>query len=198
MKTWSLDITLPWNESFSSDQSPSENLTTSEFKALRHFSKHKNLVIQTADNSNTIVILDKISCISTIEKILNEHKKFCKLDILAGKEINYTANLEKRIKSDLKLLKNREIIDMATYKTIKSVGPWPSISYWLRKVQKETKFGLPPFTTIFSAIGTPTYKLAKFLLPFLTPLTENKYIITDSFHFAEEICKQDPIYTCPI
>ena len=37
-----------------------------------------------------------------------------------------------------------------------------------------------------------TYKLAKFLLPFLTPLTENEHTVTDSFHFAEEIRKQDP------
>ena len=43
-----------------------------------------------------------------------------------------------------------------------------------------------------SAIGTPTYKLAKYLLPFLTPLTENEYNVTDSFHFDGEICKQDP------
>ena len=26
----------------------------------------------------------------------------------------------------------------------------------------------------------------------MTPLTRNEYTITDSFHFAEEICKQDP------
>ena len=34
-------------------------------------------------------------------------------------------------------------------------------------------------------IGTPAYKLAKFLLPFLTPLTENEYTVTDSFHFIQ-------------
>ena len=43
-----------------------------------------------------------------------------------------------------------------------------------------------------SRIGTPTYKLANFLLPFLTPLIENEYNVTDSFHFAEEIYKQGP------
>ena len=43
-----------------------------------------------------------------------------------------------------------------------------------------------------SAIGRPTYKLAKYLVPFLTPLTQNEDTVTDSFHFAEEICKQDP------
>ena len=59
-------------------------------------------------------------------------------------------------------------------------------------MRKEAKNGLPPFRPILSAIGTPTYKLAKYLLPFLTPLTQNEYTVTDSFHFAEEICKQDP------
>ena len=46
--------------------------------------------------------------------------------------------------------------------------------------------------------GTPHSKqaqnlspVAKFLLPFLTSLTQNEDTVTDSFHFAEEICKQD-------
>ena len=40
----------------------------------------------------------------------------------AGKEIHYITNLEKRITSDLKLLKDEESIDKTTYKNIKSVG----------------------------------------------------------------------------
>ena len=48
----------------SSDRSPSENLTTSGFKALGHLSKHKSIVIQNADKGKTIVILDKIFYIS--------------------------------------------------------------------------------------------------------------------------------------
>ena len=59
-------------------------------------------------------------------------------------------------------------------------------------MHKEAKNELPPFRPILSAIGTPTYKLAKYLLPFSTPLTQNEYTVVDSFHFAEQICKQDP------
>ena len=70
-------------------------------------------------------------------------------------------------------------------------GSRPGVLFGLGKVHKETKNGLPPFRPIFSTIGTPAYKLAKFLLPFLTPLTQDEYTVTDSFHFAEEICKQD-------
>ena len=73
-------------------------------------------MIQKADKGNTIVILDKISYISAIEEILNDHTKFSNLDIPADKEINYIANFEERITSDLKLLKDKEIIDKATYK----------------------------------------------------------------------------------
>ena len=67
----------------------------------------------------------------------------------------------------------------------------PDILYSSGKIHKETRNGIPPFCPIFSAIGTPTYKLAKFLLTFLTPSTANEFTVIDSFHFAEEICQQD-------
>ena len=41
-----------------------------------------------------------------------------------------------------------------------------------------------------SALNTPTYKLAKFLVPILKPLTTNEFTVKDSFHFAEEIVDQ--------
>ena len=66
-----------------------------------------------------------------------------------------------------------------------------NVLFGLGKVEKETKNELPPFRLILSATGTPTHKLEKNLLTILTLLTQNEHIITDSFHFAEEICKQD-------
>ena len=137
------------------------------------------------------MILDKCSYISATEEILNDNSKFSKLDIPAGKEINDIVNLEKRITSELKLLKDKEIIDKSTYKSIKPVGSRPGILYRSSKIHKETRNGLPPFRPILSAIDTPTYKLAKFLLKLLIPSAANEYAVTDSFHFAEEICQQD-------
>ena len=90
-------------------------------------SKNKNILIHKAEKGNTIVILDKISYISAIEEILNDHTKFSDLDIPAGKEINYITNLQKTVTSDLKLLKDEEIIDKATYKNIKLVGSRPCV-----------------------------------------------------------------------
>ena len=90
-------------------------------------SKNKNILIHKAEKGNTIVIIDKISYISAIEEILNDHTKFSDLDIPAGKEINYITNLQKTVTSDLKLLKDEEIIEKATYKNIKLVGSRPCV-----------------------------------------------------------------------
>ena len=136
------------------------------------------------------MILDKCSYISAIEEILNDNSKFSKFDIPAGKEINRIVNLKKRFTSELKLLKYKEIIDKSTYKSIKPVGSRAGILYGSGKIHKEIRNGLPPFHPILSAIDTPTYKLAKFLLKFLTPSAANEYTVIDSIHFAEEIYQQ--------
>ena len=63
---------------------------------------------------------------------------------------------------------------------------------WLKtvKVHKPLKNGLPPLRPILSAIGTPTYKLAKFLVSVLSDITENEFTVKDSFTFVDEILTQ--------
>ena len=51
------------------------------------------------------------------------------------------------------------------------------------------------FAAIFSAIGTPTHKLALFLLQFLTPSTTNEYTVIDSFHFCSRNLSTGPQLT---
>ena len=63
--------------------------------------------------------------------------------------------------------------------------------YGLCKVHKDIIDNCPPFRPILSAINTPTYKLAKFLVPILKSLTSNEYTVKDLFAFAEETVKQD-------
>ena len=57
--------------------------------------------------------------------------------------------------------------------------------YGSAKVHKIVTDGLPSFTTLLSNMCTPTYKLPKFLVPMLEPLTTNENAIKDSFTFAE-------------
>ena len=47
------------------------------------------------------------------------------------------------------------------------------------------------FRPILSAINTPAYKLAKFLVPISKSLTSNEHTVKYSFAFTEEIVEKD-------
>ena len=48
-----------------------------------------------------------------------------------------------------------------------------------------------PFWPILSAIKTPSYNLAKNLVPTLEPIITHKFTIENSFEFAKEVIEQD-------
>ena len=51
--------------------------------------------------------------------------------------------------------------------------------------------GLPPCRLILSVIGSPTYKLAKYLVLVLSDIRQNEFTIKDSFTFADESLTQN-------
>ena len=75
---------------------------------------------------------------------------------------------------------------------MKPRGPRFGIPYGLCKVHKQLVDNCPHFRPIMSAMKTPTYKLAKFLVPLLEPITTNMYTIKSSFEFSKEIANQNP------
>ena len=123
------EIIITFN-SFLSERRNSQVFTHFDLKMTLSFAIIGSIAVTTL---KFIPHLDKCSYISAIEEILNDNSKFSKLDIPAGKEINHIVNLEKRITSELKLLKDREIIDKSIYKSIKPVGSTPGILYGLGK-----------------------------------------------------------------
>ena len=48
-----------------------------------------------------------------------------------------------------------------------------------------------PLRPILSSVNHYSYKLTKFFIPLLTPLTTNPFIITDSFSFVQELLNSD-------
>ena len=91
----------------------------------------------------------------------------------------------------MKRLEKSGSLSTEQYKKIKAVGSRPGILYGLCKVHKAITEVCPPFRPILSATGTPSYKLAKFLVPKLSSVTFNEFTVKDSFAFAEEIVHQD-------
>ena len=70
-----------------------------------------------------------------------------------------------------------------TYEFLYPSGTNLGILYGLPKVHKANW----PIRPILSAVNTPNYLLAKYLVPNLTPLTKNEFTVHSSFEFAKEI-----------
>ena len=107
------------------------------------------------------------------------------------KELNYILNLEKEIINVLKNFNNKEEITEVDSNQLYLCGSRPGILYGMAKVHKPVTDRCASFRPILSETNTPSYKLAKFLVPLLTPLTSNDYTIKDSFSFAEEVSSFD-------
>ena len=65
------------------------------------------------------------------------------------------------------------------------------ILYGLCKTHKSLIGNCPPFHPILSAIKTPSYDIAKHLVPISEPITTNKFTIKNSFEFANGVIEQD-------
>ena len=167
------------------------NLSKEEHFALKNLVQNKDLIIQEADKGNTVVILNKNDYNLKMKKILSDTSKFQKLSIDKNKVLNHIVNTENKITEVLKKLKEKQQISEKKYKDLHPVGSRPGILYGRAKIHKPIEDGVPPFRPILSDIGTPTYKLGKFFVPLLAPLTSNEYTIKDSFSFAEELLSFD-------
>ena len=86
----------------------------------------------------------------------------------------------------LNILETQET-SIEQYKDLNRTVSRPVIIYGLAKVHKIVTDTLLFFRPILSAMGTPTYKLAKFLAPMLESLTTSGYTTKDFFTFAEEL-----------
>ena len=60
------------------------------------------------------------------------------------------------------------------------------------QLHKQLVDNCSPFSSIFSAIGRPSYNIAKFLVSILKPLTTNDYTLKDTFEFSRDILNQNP------
>ena len=125
-----------------------------------------------------------------METVVSDHNKFEKVGIKKG-ILNFFIKHEKNISSYLKRLGKSGTLSIKQYKKSQAVGSRPGILYGLCKVHQAITDICPPFRPILSAVGTPSYKLAKFLVRKLSSITFNEFTVKDSVPFAEEMVHQD-------
>ena len=136
------------------------------------------------DKGNGVVILDKDDYNQKIDTILADTSKF---QLLNEDPVKVTLQRENQVKSLLKKLKAENALSEKNYNELYPTGSRIGILYGLPKIHKPSM----PLRPILSSVNHYSYKLAKFFIPLLTPLTTNPFIITDSFSFVQELLNSD-------
>ena len=131
---------------------------------LKSLREDKNIIITKPDKGRGVVILNRNDYHNKLQTILDDRSKF--------KEINTDApthllKMEDKLNRLLRSIKTS--IGEAVYNTLTISGSVAGYLYGLPKIHKEGN----PLRPIISAIGTFNYKLAKYLVEIITPLTTN-------------------------
>ena len=117
--------------------------------------------------------------------------KKCEIFCLIPASFLKFVNIEKQITDLLKQLNDSQVISDTEDKKLKPRGSRFGILYGLCKIRKSLIDNCPPFRPILSAIKTPSYNIAKHLVPNLESITTNQFTIKNSFEFAKEVIEQD-------
>ena len=172
-KTKLKDIPLPSFKLFSDSCKFENMLSANEINSLKALMRNEDMAIQKADEGNTVVITDKDKYIEGVKRSISDSNKLVQLNITPDKYLNYIINLEKKFKQLFKDLLDNDKISKDEYDKICPKGSRPVILYGNPKIHQPVVDNLPKFRPILSAINTPGYNLAKFLIPILEPLIMN-------------------------
>ena len=166
--------------SYDSQQLPL-NISKAELSALNNLCRNKDLIISRPDKRNGVVILNRQDYVCKVYSILEDASKFSPMDK------DFLEICQKRENKLIRFIRDsllkKKLISNTVYQDLFPSGSTPGILYGLPKVHKINC----PVRPILSAIGTYNYKLAKFLVPLLQPITSNQFTVKDSFSFVNEI-----------
>ena len=127
-----------------------------------------------------------------MKEIVFDTTNFEQINIEEDKQLNFPLKSEKKVIVVIRRLENEGKISEKEYELIYPRGSRPGILCGSPKIHKPVISNCPIFRPILSTIGTLTYKLAKFLVPILSPLTSNEFLLQNSFSFADEVSSSHP------
>jgi hypothetical protein len=110
-----------------------------------------------------------------------------KFEIVSDPMEKFTLRIEDKINNFLRKIKPLNVISEEIYKQLFVSGSGPGILYGLPKIHKPNFSVNFPFRPIFAAYNTPSFKLAKFLVPILSPFTTNEHTIENSYKFVNKV-----------
>ena len=189
VKTKLRNICHKYYQGFKPSKIFSSVFSKKDVELLKNWAADKTIVVSKPDKGRGVVILDRCKYVEKMS-VLSDATKFRlvsgsldKPALQSGSIHKIMLQVEDKVNRLLDKMKKLGMISKELYSDIFASGTVPGILYGLPKVHKL----LVPLRPIFSACGTPTFKLAKFLVPLLAPLTVNEYTVKNSYQFAEDI-----------
>ena len=167
------------------------NLSKPEYDALKKLTSNEDIVIHKSDKGNSVVIVNRTDYLKRMQEMVDDASKFEKVSVQEGKDYNQMIKETKEVDSLLSELLTKHAISADQREKLSPKGPNPARLYGLPKIHKPPVDGLPKYRPIISQIGSPTYQIAKFLLSFIQPFTENEYTVKDTFHFVSMLDDKD-------
>ena len=144
-------------------------------KILQNLSKNEDIIVSRPDKGRGVVIQNKNDYIQKMNCILSDSTKFSHCTTQDPYKLSLTK--EDKILRFLRSLKKKGAISQFQYDQLHPVGSGPGLLYGLPKVHKQGN----PLRPILAAYNTPSYNIAKFLVPLLEPLTKSPYTVTNSY-----------------
>ena len=121
-KTKLKDIALSSFKLFSDNCEFENNLSAEEINSVKALVRNKDIIIQKADEGNTVVITDKEKYIEGVKRGISDSNKFAQLNITPDKYLNYIINVEKIFKQLFKdVLDNDKLVKMSMIKFVLKV-----------------------------------------------------------------------------
>ena len=152
---------------------PRSNLKPKEFKAIRDLNKDESILVLAADKGNATVVMDTEDYKTKINNLLDPN---------TYKELAYDPT-QRLVRKTKMMVGNSSLAEEVKKKICRSEAMTPRL-YGLPKIHKTNV----PLRPIVSAIGSPTYDLAKHLTSLLQPYTgQTETYVKDSTHFIRKI-----------
>lgn len=147
-------------------------------KAKKFLRQHKDLLFLKADKGNASVLFKKEEYNKKMFELLDDSATYDKLNV------DPTTSIQMKMNKTLQNLQKRELITFEDYKNLSCSNGNAARIYGVVKTHKPGNKLRP----VVSTIGTPTYKLAKYISNVLKPLVEkSSYIIKNSFELVDRL-----------
>ena len=151
-----------------------------DYNILKNLASDPTIKVTSPDKGQGVVIMNTQDYRMKLEDILGDTSKFQEVE---RDEDALLRSLQDKLNNFLRDLKKQDKISEQDYLRCYTSGTSLGAMYGLAKTHKPDI----PLRPIVSAYNTPNYNIGKFVLPMISHLSTNQYVLRNSYEFTHQI-----------